>query len=494
MPSGQVTIGGYVRSKPSSPFDAIARQTATGLGWTVVALLVGFSAKLVLARKMPPHAMGTVMAAQSFVGLALAVTGLGIPDAVVRFVGLEANAAAAPRRTVSVALKIAAGTAVPATVLVLAALLGWFGAAMTSEALWTTVILTASLPLLAVGDVLGAAYRGVNRLGTKLLLIDVVRPGFVVLALLIAPVMLTQHASFVAAMYAAAALLIAGAFWVLFVRDARWRNLGASGAGDLLRFGLPIAGAALIAGPLVNNALPLMLSAWPGPTAVALYTVALSLQAVVYLPIGVLEQAVIPTWARMTVPEMREPLAASYRQFTNLGFAGATVIGLVFFANDQAILSLMFGPTYALAGWVLRIAIVAALFAAFTGPNDAMLRALGLATSIFKARTAAALAGLSAAAALIPGYGLTGGIVAFAITSVVVNGLEGMFVYRARRIHPFTRPHAMTAVMAVVGLLMATILADSHPLGTWVAVHVIAVLVAVMNADLRLAVQKLVLP
>lgn len=479
-----------VRTDQRPPFDAIVRQTAAGLSWTAVALLVGFAAKLVLARKMPPDAMGILMAAQSLVALTLAVAELGMPDAVVRFVGLDASGDAAPGRTVSIALKMAAVTAMLASVVVLAGLLGWFGASMTVEALWTTVILTATLPLLAVGDVLGAAYRGVNRLGTKLFIIDVARPACLVLAVLVSPVMLTRHAPYVAGLNAAAALLIAAGFWGLFKKDGRWRSHGAS-ARDLLRFGLPSAAAAVIAGPLVTSALPLILSAWPGPTAVALYMVTLSLQAVVYLPVGVLELAALPTWARMTAHDTAEMLAGSFKQFTNIGFAGATSIGLVVMANDDAILSRAFGPAYVAASLALRIAIVTQLCTSWTGPSEAMLRALGLTTSIFKARVAAAVAGLTAAAAFVPGYGLTGGIMAFAISSVVVSGLEAVFVYRACRIHPFARPHAITTAMAAGGVLVVTAFGEVYPPGAWIVAHTLAVMALVVNADVRLAVQNL---
>lgn len=459
-----------------------------------MALGVAFAAKLVLARKMPPQAMGIVVTAQSFVALTLAAAELGIPDAVVRFVGREAEPGAAPKRTVSLGLHIVVPAALLTAAVVLAVVLGWSGAAMTNDARWTTVILTGALPLLAVGDVLGAAYRGVNRLATKLFAIDVARPGVVVLALLISPVALTQYASYVAALYAAGALLTAAALWLLFVRDARWHDRGTGSARDLLRFGVPIAGAGIIAGPLVNSALPLMLASWPGPTAVALFTVALSLQAVVYVPMGVLEQAVIPTWTRMIVHDTRAELAASYTQFTNLGFSAAASLGILLVANDRAILDFLFGPTYEAASWALRCAIAAALFAAATGPNEAMLRALGLTTSIFHARIAAALGGLVAGTILIPVYELRGGVVAFVLASVAVNGLYGVILYRAGDILPFSRSHTLTVFLAIGGLLSAFMVSGPFSTSAWIAAHICALTVLAVNADLRSNLRKLLIP
>ena len=268
-------------------FHAIASQTASGLSWTAVALLVGFVTKMLLTRKVPPAELGIVLAAQSFIGLTLAFTELGMPDAVVRHVGMDATSGIAPKRTVYAAIRVVAPATLLAAVLVLAGLWTWFGNAMSADALWATAILTLALPLLAVGNVIGAAYRGVSRLGTKLLMIDVARPGVVVVALALSPLVLTRQASYVAGLYAVGALVTLAALWTLFVSDRRWTSGGGSTSSELLRFGVPIAGAAVFAGPLVNSALPLMLTTWAGPTAVAFFAIALSLQAVVYLPIAV---------------------------------------------------------------------------------------------------------------------------------------------------------------------------------------------------------------
>ena len=475
-------------------FHAIASQTASGLSRTAVALLVGFATKMLLTRKMPPAELGMLLAAQSFIGLTLALTELGMPDAVVRHVGMDATSGMAPNRTVYAAIRVVAPTTLLAAVLVLAGLWTWFGSAMSADALWATAILTLALPLLAVGNVIGAAYRGVSRLGTKLLLIDVARPGVVVVALALSPLVLTRQASYVAGLYAGGALLTTAALWALFASDRRWTSGGGSTSSELLRFGVPIAGAAVIAGPLVNSALPLMLTTWSGPTAVAFFTIAISLQAVVYLPVAVFEQAVVPAWSRMAVHASAEDIAGSYKQFSNICFAGATSLGLVIIANDTALLTFLFGPTYEAASWALRCATIAALFGALTGPNEAMLRAFGLATSIFNAKIAAAAAGVTAGLILIPTHGLSGAVIAFAVVNVAINTLYGVTLHAKTGIHPFTWQHSTTLVMAIAGVLAVTVIGDMYPAGAWVVANLLAVVVVAVNADLRLAIWKLVTP
>jgi O-antigen/teichoic acid export membrane protein len=475
-------------------FHAIAGQTAAGLIWTGVALAAAFLLKVVLARRMPPEQMGTVLAVQSFTVLALAVAELGIPDAVVRFVGRDTDGRTAPRRTVYQALKVVVPATLAVTVLALAGLGIWFGASMPADARLTAAIFMLAMPILAAGNVLGAAFRGVNRLATKLLLTDVARPAVVTLALLVSPLALTQHASYVAALYAGGALVTLGVVWLVFARDDRWRDGGGTRADELVRFGLPLTGAAIIAGPLVNSVIPLMLSAWPGPAAVALFSITLSLQGIVYLPVAVVEQAALPTWSRMAVHRGTDDIGASYKQFATMGFAAAASLGLVLLANDRAVLASVFGATYAEASGALRWVVLATLFGAFTGPNEGMLRAFGLTGAIFRARTVAASVGVAAGAALIPAYGLAGAIAAFVIVALIINGLYAVTLYRTRGIHPWSKSHATASVIVLAGLAAIAWLSDIHVVGGWIIAHVSALLVLMLNADVRSAAARFVMP
>lgn len=475
-------------------FHAIASQTASGFGWTGAALLVGFLTKMVLTRKMPAAELGIVLAAQAFIGLVLAIAELGIPEAVVRYVGIEATSDTGPRRTVYAAMKIVASSTLVAAGLLLAGLGIWFGSAMTAGALWATVILTLGLPLLALGDVAGAAYIGVGQIGTKLFALDVARPGVVAIALLLSPVVLTRHAPYVAGLYVGGALVTLAGLWAFYWRDRRWQSGGVSTSADLLSFGVPMAGAAVLAGPLVNGVLPTMLSAWTGSTAVAFFGIAIALRGVVALPVAIFEQAVVATWARMAVQAKPDDLGDSYRQYSHMCFAAATSVALLIIASDRAILAFLFGPAYEAASWALRCAIVATLFGALTGPSEGMLRALGLPKAILMARSIAAAAGAAAGVILIPTRGLPGAVVAFALATVAQHASYAAALYHQSGIHPVTWSHSMTTLMAIVGVLAATVLADIHPVSAWVAANTLAILVVIVNADLRLTVRNLLRP
>jgi O-antigen/teichoic acid export membrane protein len=471
----------------------VAGQAIVGFGWTAAALLVGFATKMLLTRTMAAADLGVILAAQAFTGLMLVVAELGLPDAVVRYVGANATADAAPGRTVRTAIGIVSVSALLTSGAALVSLLLWSNASMSGDAnasmsgdaIAATAILIAGTPAFAIGNVLGAAYRGVNRLGTKLLLLDVARPGIVVIALLLSPLAVARRAPYVAGLCVAGALLVLACLWLLFNRDKQWRSLHASTSSELLRFGVPIAGAAILSGPLVNSLLPMMLSAWTGSTAVAFYGIALALQGIAGLPLGIFEQVLVPVWARMAALETPGELARSYQRYSIVCFSFATGLAIVLLANDRALLTLLFGSDYSAAGTAMKYAVLATLFAAWAGPNEAMLRATGLSRSIFASRLITAAAGTASAAVLIPQYGLTGAVSAFALAVVVLNVAYGTALYRATRIHPFTVRHAITTLAAIAAVAAAIARPAGFQEAGWVAAHVLAIVIVTANADLQ---------
>ena len=91
----------------------------------------------------------------------------------------------------------------------------------------------------------------------------------------------------------------------------------------------------------------------------------------------------------------------------------------------------------------------------------------------------------ASAAVLIPEYGLTGAISAFALAVVVLNVAYGTALYRATRIHPFTVRHATTTLAAIAAVAAAIARPAAFPEAGWIAAHVLAIVIVAANADLQ---------
>jgi O-antigen/teichoic acid export membrane protein len=228
----------------------------------------------------------------------------------------------------------------------------------------------------------------------------------------------------------------------------------------------------------------MMLSAWTGSAAVAVYGIALAVQGIAGLPLGIFEQVLVPVWARMAALETPGELARSYQRYATTCFSFATGLAVILLANDRALLVLLFGAGYGAADSALKYALLATLFAAWAGPNEAMLRARGQSGSILSSRLITAVAGTASAAVLIPQYGLNGAVSAFALAVVVLNVAYGTALYRAG-IHPFTVRHAMTTLAAIAAVAAAIARPASFPEASWVAAHVLAIVIVAANADLQ---------
>jgi O-antigen/teichoic acid export membrane protein len=170
-----------------------------------------------------------------------------------------------------------------------------------------------------------------------------------------------------------------------------------------------------------------------------------------------------------------------------------TCLALVLIANDRTVLAFLFGPPYVAASGALRVVLVAAMFSALAGPNEGMLRALGLAGAILRARIVSAIACVAVGLMLIPPRGLVGAAVAFAVNAVVLNVMYGVTLYRAHGMHPFSKPHAMVATMATIGVVAGAAGDAVSPFGAWLVAHGIAILVLLISAELRASVRKLVM-
>jgi len=209
------------------------------------------------------------------------------------------------------------------------------------------------------------------------------------------------------------------------------------------------------------------------------------------IPVGILEQVVLPTWVTLIASGARDELVRSYRRYTNIGLAGAAAAGLFITANDTQILSLLFGPDYIAARWPLRWAVWSTIFGAVTGPNEGMLRAFGASRAILGARLIAAVAGTGVAALLIPGYGLPAAVAAFVVTAVVLKVGYAVTLYRTERLLPFSRSHTVTTLLTLAGILTATVGADLYPSLGRATATALAIVVIVATPDLRSELRRL---
>src|SRR2546428_2378287 len=270
----------------------------SGLGYASLAALtlLGMATKVLLARALSPVELGMLLSGQAIVALALTVAQLNLPDAVARFVGLYSDDMPRAKGVLrSALLTVSVSACVVAGVVMLGAWPISVGIYGERRLLGVLMVLAVGIPFAATANVLGAAYRGVGALWVKIVYLDLVPALWLVLAL---SVMVALHATslwIAALIYLGATLVAVTCVSVWFGVGGRWRTVATGNpTGELLRYGVPLLGAWLVAWPLA--AIPLLLGAFGSMQSVAFYGLALSLAALVYTGVGAAGTAALPVW------------------------------------------------------------------------------------------------------------------------------------------------------------------------------------------------------
>jgi O-antigen/teichoic acid export membrane protein len=226
----------------------------------------------------------------------------------------------------------------------------------------------------------------------------------------------------------------------------------------LVGYGLPLLGAGLLAGPVINTGIPALLALVVSTQDVARYSTALALQTAVYLPISVVEQAILPRWAWSAGPSVE-----GFRAITRWSLLAASMPFAVLWLVPGDALELVYGARYRSSGILVMMTAASALFGAAVGPNEAALKAAGDTRWVFSARVIAAVCGLAVAAATVHVWGAIGAVAGFSTAAVLVNALYAVRLWRRQAVQPIARDYLRSVAAILVSLLVAHVLVERVP-------------------------------
>jgi len=419
----------------------LLRGTAGLLGLRLVHAGLTLALAVVLARLLGPEGYGVYAHVLALVTLLAVPARLGLPNLVVR----EVAAGLAGRQwgRVRALLRCAGGgVALASGALMLAAagmlwLLGEGGGAYTA----TLALGLPLLPLLALGDLRGAALRGLGRVVQGQLPEHVLRPGLLLamIAALALPGAALTPATAMGAHAAAAALAFAAGAWLLKRHlPPEVRSASPTGAtGPWMRSALPLA---FIAGMqvIVMQTDVLMLGILAASADVGVYRVAVQGSLLIAFGLEAAKIASAPHLAGLHARGEHRRQAASFRTAAALALSlgGVTALGLVL--AGPWLIRQAFGTAYAAAYLPLVILCGGQLLRVLGGMAGELLNMSGREAVAARAVAAAALANLALNALLIPAFGLPGAAAATAASLALWTALA------ARGAHAHLRREAGT--------------------------------------------------
>jgi O-antigen/teichoic acid export membrane protein len=420
----------------SNPLSRLARAAAGSFGLSVIQTAITTLTTIVLARVMGVSDYGSyafVIATITLLGVPaiLGVDRLLIRDLAV-YVGDHSYGLArgllarATQQTLVISVLIALGAAGVAYVIA--------GGQLSTDliAFWAGL---AALPFLALGRVAQGGLMGLQRVVLGQFPDLLLRPGMLLLAVVIAVAALGSPlpAPLVVGLYALTTVLACGVAYVLLF-SKRPMGMRADPAAYRGRewLGASLALALLSSTAIINTQTGVVLLGSLGtPEATGLYSVAQRGALLVAFPLAAVNAAIGPTaarlWAAHQPARLQHLVTASARGV----LIGSLPIGLIFIVFGRQIITFLFGAEFAAADVPLAILSVGQIVNAVTGSVAVLLVMTGYQHRATMAMAAGAVLNVLLGVILIPTYGEVGAAVA-AATSLVVSNILMVVACRRR--------------------------------------------------------------
>ncbi len=439
----------------------IARGTGVALAGTVLALLLGFFARIIIARYGSAADYGIYSLSLVIVVFLVTLVSLGLPDGAARYVAyFRARGETDKVRgvtSVSIQLSAVAGVIVGMAL--------FFSADYLATAIFHTPELAGALKIVAAGipfsaliNIMVSVFRGFDRMEPQAYFQYGVFNG---LFLLLIGALVILRLPFVDVFYVYVAALIM-TFVALLIYTSKkvpqpisvtgWRS-NAVVRKELLVFSLPLLATGVLAA-LTLSADTFLLGYFKTPDVVGLYNAARPVAQFISDPLALMMLIYAPVatglYARNSMGELRRSYIISTKWIVSLTLP----FFLVLLLFPEAVLNLLFGPSYVVAAPALRILAIGFIVGNLLGPRNATLIAFGQIRFIFWVSLALTAAYVILNMVLIPPLGITGAAIALASSLTLGGIITAVKVYTLCRTQPLSlnliKPIAVSVVLALV--------------------------------------------
>jgi O-antigen/teichoic acid export membrane protein len=213
----------------------------------------------------------------------------------------------------------------------------------------------------------------------------------------------------------------------------------------------------------------LMLGRYMRAEDVGVYSVGVSLSALLALPLGALGCIYLPIAGEMFAQKKRADLIRSYQILTKWAFILTLPVFFVIFFFPEMTITFLFGDQFLDASMPLRLLSIGLLFNAFWGPNSVLLMVYGLTKQLMYISLAGAIINILLNYLLIKhaGYGMAGAALSTMVSYIFINVMYSFILFRKNTVHPITSTYIKPILgSAVIGLAIYCI-AKSLPLEFW---------------------------
>ncbi len=449
----------------ATALQRIVKGSGLVLAGALVALVLNFFSKLILARGFSVSDYGVfnlAIAVLSFLGLLVA---LGLPEGVAREVSYYR--VKDPGRVESIVsmsffLALVAGVVGGVSLFFTSGVLaGFLRVPMLSFALRA---LSFALPFQALLTLVVSVARGFGRVREKIFFQDIGVSLFWLLGLLFVYFVSLPFCYVFVAYVAAYALSLAAL--LAYERSRGLLSLGLvfdpGLAARLLSFSLPLLFTGVM-GFVMNWTDTLMLGYLRGPRVVGVYNAAAPLARLLTVPIGVAGFMFLPVVSELYARGEMSELRRVYQVVAKWLFLVSLPLFAAYVLFPGLVVSVVFGARYIGGSVALVVLSLGFIFHVLMGLNGMSLVALGETRLIALYNLVAALLNVVLNALLIPVYGIVGAAAATAASYILGNTLSTLRLYKEYRVQPFYASYVKTLGIAFLLLIALKALSMRAP-------------------------------
>ncbi|NJE85499.1 flippase [Thermococcus sp. CX2] len=435
----------------------IAKGTGIVFAGTIIATILGFLTRAIIARYFETDQYGLFSLALTVLNIGVLLALLGLQSGLSREISLyrKRDPEKVPE-LVSTAVLLVTATSITAALLIA---LGsrWIAAIFQEESLSSTLrILAPSLPFAVMMAILVTVSRGFGRVKEKVYYQNIVYPvtflAFTILGILGGFGFTFVFVAYVLSQFLGFITLFINLFKLkLLPSELRFNvKLGI----ELLTFSLPLMLTGIL-DYVMSWTDTLMLGYYMTSEVVGLYNAAAPIARMLPVFLNSAGFLYIPTatafFAQGKLLEMKRIYQVITRWIFLLTFP-AFVLILVF---PEATIGALFGPKYTEASLALEILAIGFMFHTFLGLNGMSLTIIGETRANLVGNLFAATANILLNVLLIPIYGIEGAATATAVSYIIANIFRSTWLYKKTGIHPFSESYVK---QLLIGLGMVAVL------------------------------------
>ena len=441
----------------------IVKGTSLVFVGTIVALILYFLARIILARAFTVSEYGVFNLALALISLVTLLALMGIPDYIPRKISYyRVRDPSRIKNVVSTAtLLILTGSIIISIALHMTS--NFLAAFFHDPRLFYVIkMLSLSIPFQALINLAISVFRGFERIREKIYFQNITIPSLWLSGLLII-YYLKLPFNWVPPVYVMVYILT---FIVLLAYVHRLKiisidfpSIDVGLAKNLLAFSLPLLFTGVM-GFIMNWTDTLMIGYFKGSKLVGIYNVAAPLARLLTILLGAAGFIFLPIASELYAKGLMDEMRRVYQVITKWLFIATIPLFAAYVLFPKTVITIVFGTKYVGGYQALQILSIGFIFHVLVGLNGLSLIALGETRFVALYTLASAALNIILNLALIPAYSINGAAIATASSCILANIIASLKLYREYRIQPFYSNYIKTLIIALL------LLAILKPLST----------------------------